>query len=393
MGEGVLAGRYEPVLFIILSALAISTMVNAPGILVGYGLVFAVEYYVLLAYSPGRGTLYFLAAHLLALPILLSTKSIFLTVAVASILLRTPALYTLGRLGRRLGPLGLALGLAALEQILALTTAIAYYGDDGIHTGLSIYGVLLAPFTYMIYKFTRLQPDPTAAIAAVASLLGYWLSLYAFPVPTLLAGALAGLALLVLSGRIGVRLAAVAAVALVLAGAGLGGVALQYNAKVAFYPFNPHSWSSDRWAQAPGTQCPYTGNVFENTHSPARLRIIEQCVTVEGVVKPVPHISGDGDYCFDIKVTNNSLLGIGNLVLRRGGLHVEVVPGDHYKVLDPIGGGVCPGDRVRVTGVFVVDTDHGMWSEIHPAYKIEVIERGSSKEWPDCIRGVEYEGG
>jgi len=33
-----------------------------------------------------------------------------------------------------------------------------------------------------------------------------------------------------------------------------------------------------------------------------------------------------------------------------------------------------PGDRIMVTGVFVLDTDHGWWSEIHPAWKIEKIE-------------------
>jgi hypothetical protein len=56
-------------------------------------------------------------------------------------------------------------------------------------------------------------------------------------------------------------------------------------------------------------------------------------------------------------------------------------------VLGPIGG-VCPGDVVKITGVFVIDTDHGMHSELHPAYKIEILSRGQNATWPQCIINI-----
>jgi hypothetical protein len=35
------------------------------------------------------------------------------------------------------------------------------------------------------------------------------------------------------------------------------------------------------------------------------------------------------------------------------------------------------GDRVRVVGAWVTDEDAGGWNEIHPAWKVEVLDRNS----------------
>lgn len=388
----VLRIRASSILYILLGALATSTMVNAPGILVGYGLVYAVEYYAILAYPPLTGALLFLTAHLIALPILIYTRSLFLTVAVASLVLRPILVLVIGRVKHRLGAAGAALSLAALEQLFALSAAILIYGDDGMHVGLAIYSLLLAPFTYSIYRFNRIEVNPLAATASIVLLAAYWLSALAFLSIPLLLASIAGLAILY-TRLPSVKLSWLAAAAIILAvlGFAAGGAPLAYNARAALYPFNPHSWSSDRWAVQEAGGCHASGNVFQHTHDPSRLRIISQCVTVEGVVKPVPGIASDGDYCFDLEVNDSTLLGIGNIILRRGGLHVEVVPADHYRVLSPVGGGVCPGDVVRVTGVFVIDTDHGRWAEIHPAEQIVVVERANGT-WPDCVRGVSFGG-
>jgi hypothetical protein len=75
------------------------------------------------------------------------------------------------------------------------------------------------------------------------------------------------------------------------------------------------------------------------------------------------------------------MLSIGSIILRHRTIHIEVVPADQEKVLGPIGG-VCPGDVVKITGVFVIDTDHGMHSELHPAYKIEILSRRQNATWP-----------
>ncbi len=122
--------------------------------------------------------------------------------------------------------------------------------------------------------------------------------------------------------------------------------------------------------------------MFEGVHDPSRLRIVYSCITVTGVVRSVPLVFDDGDYCFDIIPLDSIPLTVGSIVLRKGAVHVEIVPADQPRILEPVGG-ICPGDVVRVTGVYVVDTDHGLWAEIHPALEVEVIERHEG--YPDCV--------
>ena len=52
--------------------------------------------------------------------------------------------------------------------------------------------------------------------------------------------------------------------------------------------------------------------------------------------------------------------------MRHGHIHVEIVPHDQGNVIIP-----GKGDYIMVTGAWVIDTDHGSWSEIHPAWHIE----------------------
>jgi hypothetical protein len=110
-------------------------------------------------------------------------------------------------------------------------------------------------------------------------------------------------------------------------------------------------------------------------------------VTVVGVVGSGISIENDGDFVFYVKPTqeNSSLLAIGNYILFGGQIHPEVVPADQQKVLGPVGGGVCPGDKVKITGVLALDTDHGMYSEIHPVNIIQKISSAGS--WPSCLLG------
>ncbi len=391
--------KVRALLYVTLSAIGISMMVNAPGILTGYGLVYAAAYYAALAFPPATAALLFLAAHSIAFAIAMGSRAAFKIVFLASLLMRTPIVYAAARLRERLGALTAALLLVSLDQLVALSTAILYYGNDGIHVGLDIYEILLAPFAYYAYKYTEslgrrgregAAEGIAGLLASLAGLLAYYLGAYAFLSPQAVGAGAASAILLAWASRVGLpRLrGGVIAAALVvsLLGLALGGQALALNARVALYPFKPSSWGKSRWAQTQGGACPATSNVFEYTHDPPRLRIVEGCVNVTGVVEGAPKIEDDGDYCFDIKVIGSSTpLALGNYLLRKGRLHVEVVPHDQREVLDPIGGGVCPGDTVRVTGVLVVDTDHGMWVEVHPTYKISVIERNTSAPWPDCV--------
>ncbi|BAN91073.1 hypothetical protein [Aeropyrum camini] len=382
--------------FIVASALGISTMTNAPTLASGYGLAFAAEYYAVLAYRPREAALYILAAHLLALPILVLSKAVFPVVALASLFLRPVGVYAAGMLARGSGPATAAIVLAGVEQLEALSVAILYYGDDGIHASLAIYGVLTTPFVYMAFKSIR-NGDSVGAAASLTALILYWLGTYSLPAVPAVAASAGVLLILhvretIVRGGTASKALALASTALIILGLALGGGPLALNSKAALYPFNPNSYSGERWAQLEPGECPPSSNVFSETHTPERLRIVDTCITVEGRVSSIPSFASDGDFFFDIEPVDKGLLGIGNHILRRGGLHIEVVPGDYFEVLGHLGGGVCPGDVVRVTGVYVFDTDHGMWAEVHPAFSIVILERESGQNWPACVQGVEAGG-
>ena len=385
----------EKIIYVILGAIAISTMVNAPGIGYGYGLVYVTLLYAAYRFKPLGAATLFGAAHVLASIAMVLSKSIFLSVALASTILRplVAGIISWIRLRRGLGFMEVAVLAVMLDSIIALSIAILYYGDNGIHVGLTPYEVILAIYALPLIKAVeRKARTILLIIASIAVILLYALSVYAFlSIIGVLAASLS--AILVYMGikedKGGVY--PYLALVVVLAGLILGGVPIQYNSKTMFYPFNPTSYTEHRWMQVDtGGECPRVNNVFEEVYDPERLRIVDTCTTIEGVVVGAPRIVDDGDYVFDVKVDQGyeDMLSLGSWVLRRGTIHVEVVPGDYFEVLGDIEG-VCPGDRVRVTGVFVVDTDHGLWSEIHPAYRVELLERGSAETWPDCIKGME----
>ncbi len=386
-------------MYFVLSTLGISLMVNAPGLFYGYGPVFAAMVYAAWAFTPATAVALFGLAHAAALGILLPSKSIFPIVAIISLLLRTPFIYPAARIRQSKGLFASGLFLYAADIVIALTIALLYYGENGIHVSLAVYEAFLLPFIYLIYQYSREEGvnGILGTAASITALGAYIFSIFAFLSPLALAMSLLSLLILYLQHGFlqaqppsTVLAVLVISLLLPLAGLALGGTGVYYNAKTALYPFMPSSWSEDRWKQWNTTACPPQQNVFQNTYDPERLRIIDTCRVVEGTVVGAPFISGDGDYCFDLKVDPQyaDMLGIGNIVLRKGTLHIEIVPADHEKILlKELRGGVCPGDRVRVKGVFVVDTDHGLWTEIHPVVEIKVLKRASDKPWPLCVIG------
>jgi len=378
-------------LFVILGGLGTSLMVNAPAIFLGYGFAYLTMLLAAWLFKPRDAFLAVLGATILALPFLILPKSAFIEVTLLNVLVRPLVTYPASIIRWRNGPLVSALSLTVLESIAALAIAILYYGDDGIHTGLAVFGLFLAPFAYAIYRSLERggAEKIVGAFGGSIACIAFYFSLITFPaVPTALLSIIALLLLFYwLVRREGVTIPAIGVVIVVI-GLALGGTAIQANLKTALYPFEPQNWNDLRWMQD-NSSCIQTTNVFEHTHTPSRLRIVDTCVDTVGVVKIPPFIAGDGDYCFDVVPENKNLLGVGNLILRKGGLHIEVVPADQERVLKEIGG-ICPGDVVKVRGVWVIDTDHGLWTEVHPAEKIEVI-KASSKRWPECVLGVEFE--
>jgi len=397
-GSSIRRGLVHRVAYTALSTLAITTMSNGPGIGYGYGLVYASAAYAVLAFRPLEALVLYGLAHVVASYVLIASSSVFTIVAIASLALRPPVVYLVARAKSRLGPLGSLLLLLAVDSIVALSISILRYGDDGIHVGLTVYEGLLIPMVYLAWKSSRDPRGPArilAAAASTASLYAYTASLYAYPALATLASSIAGglLVYVGLSTSKGLNRLVLPATALavVAVGIALGGSSLSWNLGVMHYPLKPSSWGLERWAQTePG--CPQTSNLLAGVHDPERLRIVDPCVRVSGVVASVPFIASDGDYCFDLEVDRSygGYPSLGSLILRHGRLHVEVVPSDLARILGPTG--VCPGDRVEVRGALVVDTDHGLWAEVHPAYEVRILERASRLPWPQCLAGVASSG-
>src|ERR1700757_2858063 len=120
--------------------------------------------------------------------------------------------------------------------------------------------------------------------------------------------------------------------------------------------------------------------LWKHVYEKERLHVITECTVVEGRVVSLRR-SPDGDLHIALDPANKSVLNLINLIHAHGTLVVEAIcdhePTDdaartackdfHPQLLPP-----NPGDRVRVTGAYVNDTDNG-WNELHPVSRIEVL--------------------
>jgi len=125
--------------------------------------------------------------------------------------------------------------------------------------------------------------------------------------------------------------------------------------------------------------------LWNAVYHPQRLEIIEACKTVEGeivLVRP----EKDGDLHILLDVEDKSLLNDKNLSEQHGMLVLEPICQEEPTQRSAIGpcrnyagpyfndlkGMRVKGMRVRVTGPYVLDHEHG-WREIHPVTSIVPI--------------------
>ena len=141
------------------------------------------------------------------------------------------------------------------------------------------------------------------------------------------------------------------------------------------------SSSSDKTSSKSVT-CDQT--LWNHIYHPSRLKIIENCKTVSGIIKKIIS-EKDGDY--HIRLTLDSqfanLINDANRKNQHGDLVVEVICQKKVTQQDAIQScsnfknkiNIPPvGSHVSVTGSYVLDTQHGGWAEIHPVTKIQIIK-------------------
>jgi hypothetical protein len=120
--------------------------------------------------------------------------------------------------------------------------------------------------------------------------------------------------------------------------------------------------------------------LWEHVYERQRLQVLTECTAVEGRVAYIRR-SEDGDLHVALEPDDKSVLNLINLVHAHGTLVVEAAC-EH----SPVGVSeqqACanyqsqvtvpkPGERVRVTGAYVTDTDND-WREVHPVSRIEIL--------------------
>ncbi len=364
--------RYLDIILFLLGIFFISTSINAPNLMVGYGLVVAYAMMILAFQPTYRGGVIFFLAHLVAAGIMIFTEAAFIHVIILSLIVRPIILLTLIYSIKKglLSTLSTCLFLLViLEVLIAYSIALLYYAHDAIEVGLDIYSALYIPFIYTAHKYYSRGDKISASMLIFAMTLYYFSTAYFL---ALLPFLISIVILLIYWTGTGLekRYTPIFLIVLALLGGVFSQPYINYNIKIITYPYQPATWMGTQWNQVHQGQYCLQGNVFINVYDPARLRILDTCVTIEGVVATHPIKNEDGDITFDLELdpTYSHMLSIGSHILRRSRIHVEIVPNDQSNVYIP-----QKGERVRVTGVWVVDTDHGSYSEIHPAWRIESI--------------------
>jgi hypothetical protein len=138
-------------------------------------------------------------------------------------------------------------------------------------------------------------------------------------------------------------------------------------------------YSGTAIVKLPPTNC--NADLWNRVYEKNRLKVIEECTSVAGRVVSL-HQSKDGDLHIALDPDAKSMLNLINAIHSHRTLVVEAVcdhapegegaihacAGFHSQIIAP-----ALGDRVRVTGAYVVDRDNG-WTEIHPVSRIESLE-------------------
>lgn len=380
-------------LAILLSLATGLTMVNAPYLVLGYGLGSLSVFTVGFLLKPVLAVTTFLLGHSVGIILVRFTDGIFTLVAIAALIVRPIGVYLVSKLKEKMGLVSAALVALVFSTLVATFLGTLFFGEGGISAALAVFDATYILPSYIIAKSVadyerRPNARPMLPAIVLIAVLGLFTSAVPFLVP---AGSAISATVLLLSYII-VRYPSklnskgVLTILLVLAIVATPASLLtnpnhfSHNLRSTMYPLYPDSLARNQWIQketAPECrQGDLAGGRKEETGvwGPERLRVIDTCVVATGVILGiVPQLgpANDRDFNLDLDVDSEykGLLSLGSIILRSGTLHVEVVPSDQLALRDLLTT-LKPGDRVTVVGALVIDTDHGHWSEVHPAWVI-----------------------
>jgi hypothetical protein len=119
------------------------------------------------------------------------------------------------------------------------------------------------------------------------------------------------------------------------------------------------------------------GQLLEGVDCPRRLKIMDKNNPIRRCVGTLKqkHRARDGDLTFDVLPKKECvfLINQSNVRNKKGRLHCEIVPDDRFKFED-IYNRMEPGSDVEVEGVWVEDTGHENWRELHPVTGVRVLQ-------------------
>jgi hypothetical protein len=128
-------------------------------------------------------------------------------------------------------------------------------------------------------------------------------------------------------------------------------------------------------------QC--NSSLWKHVYNPERFKVWKKCTSITGTINLVRPLEADGDYHILLHADpgQGHLLNQKNMDSQRGCLVIEIICVKKVTQTDAIEACKnCPknitipkkGQRVKVTGSFVTDQQHG-WNEIHPVSSVEVL--------------------
>jgi hypothetical protein len=129
-------------------------------------------------------------------------------------------------------------------------------------------------------------------------------------------------------------------------------------------------------------ECSDPASISSHVYNPSRLQVVKQCITASGTVdRVIEEDDGDVHLRLMLDPAYSNLTNSANDLYQNGDLVVEIICVGPIIQADAVS--ACQnysnnipvpnvGQRIIVSGPYVLDTDHYSWAEIHPVYSLTI---------------------